>query len=85
MCNRFEDALPGLLVAIEEDANPMAYQGLIACYAHLGRLAEAREALGRLRLIAPVIAPPPSRLLALMPEVCEVVASGLRLVMCETT
>jgi len=85
MCNRFEDALPGLLVAIEEDANPIAYQGLIACYAHLGRLAEAREALGRLRLITPVIAPPASRLVALMPEFCEVVASGLRLAMSETT
>ena len=68
ICGRFEEALPGLLVAIQEDASPVAYQGLIACYAHLGRLAEARAALSRLRAITPVLAPPAVRLLMLMPD-----------------
>ena len=80
-CGRFEAALPGLLVAIQEDASPLAYQGLVACYAHLGRLAEARAALSRLRSITPVIAPPANRIPTLMPEFSKVIASGLRLAM----
>jgi len=80
-CGRFEAALPGLLVAIQEDASPLAYQGLVACYAHLGRLAEARAALSRLRSITPVMAPPANRVATLMPEFCKVIASGLRLAM----
>jgi adenylate cyclase len=82
-CRRFEEALAKVLVAIHEDPNPVAYQGLIACYAHLGRLDEAREALSHLRSITPVIAPPAGRLATLMPEFREVVVSGLRLVMYE--
>jgi pentatricopeptide repeat protein len=70
------EAIPKLLVAIQEDASPIAYQGLIACYAHLGRLDEARDALSRLRSITPVIAPPLSRLAMLMPEFKEVIMSG---------
>ena len=80
-CHRFDEALSVILVLIEEDPSPIAYQGLIACYAHLGRLAEAREALTRLRAISSEITPPANRLLALVPEVCKVVQSGLQLVM----
>src|SRR5262249_42243612 len=41
---RFEEALPKLLLAIQEDANfPIIYRYLAACYAHLGRLSEARK------------------------------------------
>jgi pentatricopeptide repeat protein len=80
-CRRFEEALSKFLVAIHEDPNPVAYQGLVACYAHLGRLDEAREALSRLRSITPVFGPPEGRLATLMPEFRELVVSGLRLAM----
>lgn len=78
ICGRFERALPGLLVAVQEDPTPVAYQGLIACYAHLGKMAEARDALTRLRSMMPTVVPPSRRLAALMPEFCAVVASGLQ-------
>ena len=42
-------------------------------------LAEAREALNRLLSISPEITPPPKRLIALVPEVCKVVQSGIQL------
>jgi len=39
---RFDEALPKLLFAIQEDpAFPESYRNLAACYAHLGRLDEA--------------------------------------------
>jgi tetratricopeptide (TPR) repeat protein len=55
---RFLDAVPRLLVAFQEDAsNPMPYRFLAACYAHMGRLDDAREIVVRLRGIAPVVIP----------------------------
>ena len=79
-CHRFREALSVILVLIEEDPSPIAYQGLIACYAHLGMMPEAREAFGRLRSITPEITPPSDRLVALVPEVCKIVQSGIQLV-----
>lgn len=83
-CHRFNEALSVVLVVVEEDPSPIAYKALIACYAHLGRLAEAREALGRLRSTSPETTPPPNRLLALVPEFAKLVQSGLQLVMTDS-
>jgi len=74
---RFEEALPKLLFAIEEDANfPVIYRYLAACYAHLGRLSEARKTVERLRAICPTIG---SDSYLRKPEHHELYLSGLRL------
>jgi adenylate cyclase len=55
---RFEEALPKLLLAIQEEPNFLQpYRFLAACYAHMGRLNEAREIVARLRTITPVVMP----------------------------
>ena len=49
---RFHEAVPKLLLAIQEDPSfPAPYRYLAACYAHMGRLAEARTIVDRLRRI----------------------------------
>ena len=74
---RFEEALPKLLFAIQEDANfPVIYRYLAACYAHLGRLSEARKTVERLRAICPAIG---SDSYLRKPEHQELYLSGLRL------
>jgi adenylate cyclase len=80
---RFAEAIETLLPAIQEDPNPLRYHGLIACYAHLGRLEEAREALRRLRLISPVVMPWYLQALRIL-EHRELLISGLRLAIGET-
>jgi len=55
---------------------------LAACYAHMGRLAEARDLIERLRPMAAVM--PPLRRDNLRPEDRELMRSGLRLAMGET-
>jgi len=41
---RFEDAIPKLLLAIRDDPNfPPSYRYLAACYAHMGRVDDARH------------------------------------------
>jgi tetratricopeptide (TPR) repeat protein len=53
---RSDEAEPKLVLAIQEDPSfPAPYRYLAACYAHMGRLAEAREILGRLRAISSVM------------------------------
>jgi adenylate cyclase len=55
---RFEEAVPKLLLAIQEDPNyPPPYRSLAACYAHMGRRDEAREVMARLRAITDVVTP----------------------------
>ncbi|MBV8336170.1 MAG: tetratricopeptide repeat protein, partial [Alphaproteobacteria bacterium] len=50
LARRFDQAVPKLVLAIQEDPSfAVPYRYLAACYAHMGRLAEAREILGRLR------------------------------------
>jgi adenylate cyclase len=45
---RFDQAVPKLLIAIQEDpSNPNPYRILAACYAHLGQLDEAQDVVGR--------------------------------------
>jgi hypothetical protein len=73
-----------LLIAIQEDANdPSPYRVLAACYAHMGRLDEARAIVARLRAITPLVVPkdPPFR----NPEHRELFLSGLRLAAGEAT
>ena len=50
--------MPQLLLAIQEDpAFPAPYRYLAACYAHMGRLDDARTIVGRLRAITPAVIP----------------------------
>jgi adenylate cyclase len=82
LSKRFEEALETLLPAIQEDPNAAGYRWLIACYAHMGRLEEARAALNRLRLIDPVVMPSNHQVLRI-PEHREFLLSGLRLALGE--
>jgi adenylate cyclase len=83
LARHFQEAVPKLLLAIQEDPSlPQAYRCLAACYAHMGRLDEAREIIGRLQAIAPVMISDASYLRN--PEHRELLLSGLRLAMEET-
>jgi adenylate cyclase len=75
---RFDQAVPKLLFAIQEDPtflNP--YRFLAACYAHMGRLSEAREIITRLRSMTLVVIPDAGFLRNA--EHRELYLSGLRL------
>jgi TolB-like protein len=81
---RFEEALPNLLVAVQVHPSfSTPYQYLAACYAHLGRLREAREVVARLRTIMPLVVP--ARSVLRNPAHRELLLSGLRLAAGETT
>jgi Tetratricopeptide repeat len=76
--------VPKLLHAIHEDPNvPQPYRYLAACYAHMGRLDDAREIVKRLRAITSVVIPDASYLRK--PEDRELFLSGLRLAAGEGT
>jgi adenylate cyclase len=56
LAGRFGEAVPKLLLAIQDDPSfPLSYRYLAACYAHMGRLADAREVVMRLRAIDSVV------------------------------
>ena len=56
LSRRFNEAVPKLLLAIQDDPSyPEPYRSLAACYAHLGRLDEARTIVARLREITPLV------------------------------
>lgn len=80
---RFEEALPMLQLAIREDpAFPPNYRLLAVCYAHLGRLDDARAAVARLPGAAPLSIPDLARSYRAMfrnPEHRELALTGLRL------
>jgi adenylate cyclase len=81
---RFNEAVPKLLLAIQEDpSNPHPYRALAASYAHMGRLDDAREIVERLRALTPVVLPGlvPYR----NPEHRELFLSGLRLAAGDTS
>jgi adenylate cyclase len=81
---RFEEALPKLLLAVQEEPNFLQpYRFLAACYAHMGRLNEARETFRRLQAITPDVLPSivPYR----NPEHRDLYLSGLRLAAGGTT
>jgi adenylate cyclase len=75
---QFDDAAATLRASLEQ-APTMApiYRVLASCYAHMGRLDEAREVVDRLRALTPVVVPGfiPYR----NPEHRELFVSGLRL------
>jgi adenylate cyclase len=54
---RFDEAAPILLAIQENPDYPTPYRFLAACYAHMGRLDDAREIVDRLRAITPVVMP----------------------------
>jgi adenylate cyclase len=84
LSRRFEEAVPKLLLAIQDDANfPQPYRFLAACYAHMGRLDSGREIVERLRAITSVVMGDVSYLRN--PEHREMLMSGLRLVAGEAT
>jgi adenylate cyclase len=81
---RFAEATPKLLLAIQEDpGNPQTYRYLAACYAHMGRLEDAREVVAQLRAITSVVIPDASYLRNA--EHRELFLSGLRLAAGEET
>jgi len=75
---QFDDAASILLASVQEAPTfAVAYRLLASCYAHMGRLDDAREIVRRLREITPVVVPHviPNR----TPERRELLLSGLRL------
>jgi adenylate cyclase len=78
LSRRFEEAMPKLLFATQEDPSfPNPHRYLAACYAHMGQLDDAREIITRLRAITTVVIPDVSYLRNA--EHRELFLSGLRL------
>jgi adenylate cyclase len=81
---RFDLAVPKLVLAIQDDPSfPNAYRYLAACYAHMGRLDEAREIVVRLRAVTSAVVPSTTELRNR--EHHELLLSGLRLAAGEET
>jgi adenylate cyclase len=75
---RFEDAAAMLLRSLQEHPGwAPTYRFLAACYAHMGRLDEARETIKRLQAVTSVVMP--SAMHWRNPEHRELFLSGLRL------
>jgi len=78
MESRFAEAAATLRVALEElPSFTPTYRTLAACYAHLGRLDEARAMVRRLRLLTPALVP--TVRFFRDPQHAELYLSGLRL------
>ena len=81
---RFDEAAAKLLLAIQDNqGNPLPYRYLAACYAHMGRLDEARAVVARLRAITALVVP--SDVPFRNPKDRELFLSGLRLAAGEET
>jgi adenylate cyclase len=81
---RFDQAVPKLLLAIQEDASfPNPHRYLAACYAYMGRLDEARAIVRRLRAITGVVIPDLTYMRNI--EHRALYLSGLRLAVGEAT
>jgi pentatricopeptide repeat protein len=75
---RFHDAAANLLASLDlAPTFPVTYRVLASCYAHMGRLDDAREIVRRLRAITPRVMEPATRYRN--PELRELFLSGLRL------
>jgi hypothetical protein len=75
---RFDQAVPKLLLPIHQDPGfVLPYYWLAACYAHVGRVAEAGDVIRRLRSITPVVVPDVSYLRN--PAHRELLLSGIHL------
>jgi TolB-like protein len=82
---RFADAVSALLLSIQDDPGlPPSYRVLAACYAHVGRIDEARAVVAQLRAITAHVMPR-ADLPYRNPEDRELFLSGLRLATGETT
>jgi adenylate cyclase len=80
---QFDQAASKLLVSIQDHPGyPPPYRFLAACYAHMGRLDEARATVARLRTLTPLVVP--NELPERGPEYRELLLSGLRRAMGET-
>jgi TolB-like protein/class 3 adenylate cyclase len=81
---QFEEASAQLLLSIQDrPGHPASYRYLAACYAHMGRLDEARAIVARLRALTRLVVP--SDVPFRNPEDRELYLSGLRLAAGETT
>ena len=81
---RFDEAAANLLASLDlAPTFPVTYRVLASCYAHMGRLAEARQVVRRLGVITPAIMEPGTRYRN--PELRELFLSGLRLAASETS
>jgi pentatricopeptide repeat protein len=77
LSRRFDEALATLLVVVQEIPTfPMLLRTLASCYAHMGRLEDAREVVKRLRDITPIVVPSVTPLQN--PAHRELFLSGLR-------
>ena len=75
---RFDEAAANLLASLDlAPTFPVTYRVLASCYAHMGRLDDAREIVSRLRTITPAVMEPATRYRN--PELRELLLSGLRL------
>ena len=75
---RFDEAAAHLLESLERAwSSPVTCRVLASCYAHMGRLDEAREIVRQLRAITPAVMEPATRYRD--PELRELFLSGLRL------
>jgi TolB-like protein/class 3 adenylate cyclase len=82
--HQFDEAVSKLLLSVQDHPGfPASYRTLAACYAHMGRLDEAREIVVRLRAITPLLVP--NDLPFRNPEHRKLFLSGLRLAMGEDT
>ena len=80
---RFEEAAAMPLRSVQERPGwAPTYRFLAACYAHMGRLDEARETIERLKAVTPVVVP--NAMHWRIPEHRELFLSGLRLATGET-
>jgi TolB-like protein len=78
----FNVAASKLLLSIQENpGSPTPYRALAACYAHMGRLDEARATIAKVRALTPLVTP--ANLPYRKPEDRELFLSGLRLAMGE--
>ena len=81
---RLEDAAAILLLALQENPTyPLANRALVSCYAHMGRLDEARGVADALQAIPLTLIPEDVNYRN--PEHRELFLSGLRLAAGETT
>jgi pentatricopeptide repeat protein len=75
---RFVEAAANLLASLDlAPTFPVTYRVLASCYAHMGRLDDAREIVRRLRAITPAVMEPATRYRNA--ELRELFLSGLRL------
>jgi tetratricopeptide (TPR) repeat protein len=74
---RLEQSVAALLQALQENPTyPLANRFLASCYAHMGRIDEARQVVRGLRAITPMVIPEETNYRN--PEHREVFLSGLR-------